>query len=106
MAAEVRRVATRYFVQTPNYYFPLEPHFFFPGFQYLPPRTRVWLVRHFALGWFPKMPDPEQARREVEQIRLLKKREVQALFPGATLHAERVAGLTVSWVAYGGWRKA
>ena len=31
MAAEIQRVGRRYFVQTPNKYFPLEPHFLTPG---------------------------------------------------------------------------
>jgi hypothetical protein len=103
MAKEVRRVGKRYFVQTPNRNFPIEPHFFFPGFQFLPVSTRVWLVQHFALGWFPRMPDAAKARQEVEQIRLLSKREVSQLFPSATLAKERFLGLTIGFLAHGGW---
>ncbi len=46
MAREIRRVGCAYFVQTPNFYFPIEPHFLFPCFQFLPLRTRAWLVSH------------------------------------------------------------
>jgi hypothetical protein len=100
MAAEVRRVGRSYYIQTPNRYFPLEPHFVFPGFQFLPLSVRVWLVRHFSLGWFPLMPDAAQALAEVSAIRLLGEAEFKALFPGAVIYKERYFGLTKSFVAY------
>ncbi len=103
MASEVRRVGQRYFVQTPNRYFPLEPHFLFPGFQFLPVGGRVALVRRFALGHHDAIPDPVAARSAVTEIRLLASRELQELFPGAELFRERVLGLTKSLIAYGGW---
>lgn len=103
MAREVQRVGKRYFVQTPNYWFPVEPHFLFPGFQFLPIETRVWLVRHFSVGWYPRIPDLARAREEVSAIRLLSRRELKELFPGARIFTERFAGLSKSLTAYGGF---
>jgi methyltransferase family protein len=103
MVAELKRVGRRYFVQTPNKYFPLEPHFFFPGFQFLPIPARIWLVQHFALGWYPKMPDYTTAHQAVEQIRLLSVHDLRRLFPEGTLYKEKSLGLTVSFVVYAGW---
>ena len=103
MADEVRRVGKRYFVQTPNKYFPLEPHFLFPLFQFLPLSIRVRLLQNFKLGWFAKTPDARAAREIVQSIRLLTRREFLLLFPGANLYEERVFGLTKSFVVYAGW---
>jgi len=103
MAKEVRRVGKRYFVQTPNKYFPLEPHFLFPLFQFLPINIRVLLLQNFRLGWFSKTPDKAKAREIVESIRLLDKREFISLFPNAELYEEKIFGMAKSFVAYGGW---
>jgi len=103
MAKEVRRVGKRYFVQTPNKYFPLEPHFLFPFFQFLPLNLRVLLLQNFKLGWFSKTPDKAKAREIVESIRLLDKREFISLFPNAEIYEEKIFGMTKSFVVYGGW---
>ena len=103
MAKEVVRVGRRYFVQTPNKYFPLEPHFLFPFFQFLPIWIRVLLLQNFNLGWFVKTADKAKAREIVEEIRLLSKREFISLFPNASIFQEKVFGMTKSFVAYGGW---
>ena len=65
MANEVRRVGKCYFVQTPNRYFPLEPHFLFPFFQFLPVDVRVRLLQNINLGWFPRTPEAAKAREIV-----------------------------------------
>lgn len=103
MANEVRRVGKHYFVQTPNKFFPLEPHFLFPFFQFLPVAIRVKLLQSFNLGWFSKTSDAGKARQIVESIRLLDHREFVTLFPSALVYEEKVFGLTKSFVAYGGW---
>jgi hypothetical protein len=101
MAAEVRRVGKRYFVQTPNRYFPIEPHFLLPLFQFYPRTLQVELTRRFALGWYERIPDLDAARAHVASHRLLTRREMQALFPDAELQEERIAGLTKSLCALG-----
>ncbi|NER98737.1 MAG: methyltransferase domain-containing protein [Symploca sp. SIO1B1] len=103
MANEVMRVGKRYFVQTPNLYFPVEPHFVFPFFQFLPISFRVWLLTHFDLGWMKKVTDKQEARRYVTSIRLLNKQELINLFPDAKLYEEKLFGLNKSLIVYGGW---
>lgn len=103
MAREVRRVGIRYFLQTPNRYFPIEPHFLFPGFQFLPRPTRIWLVQHFNLGWRKRAIDHRAASASVDEVRLLSRAELLSLFPEASLFQEKVLGLTKSFVVYAGW---
>ena len=103
MAMEVQRVGKRFYVQTPNRHFPIEPHFLFPFFQFLAPSTQVWLVRHFSLGWYSRAPDAQTARKIIGETRLLTKHELSILFPGAALLEERVLGVPKSFSVYGGW---
>jgi len=104
MAAECRRVGVRYFVQTPNVYFPIEPHFLLPWFQFYPRSAQIGLTRRFALGWYPRIPDRDEAAAHVASHRLLKRSEMVELFPDGQVLEERVAGLTKSFIASGpGW---
>lgn len=100
MAQEVQRVGKRYFVQTPNRYFPIEPHFLFPWFQFLPIATRVWLLQNFSFSRMGKVSDSARALKLVTEIRLLNKQEMRTLFPGAKIYDERFGGLVKSIVAY------
>ncbi len=99
MAREVARVSNAYFVQTPNRYFPLEAHFHVPFWPFLPLSVRTWLHRRSSLGWIEKQRDPILARADVEQIRLLTRREMAHLFPDARILGEHVLGMTKSWFA-------
>jgi hypothetical protein len=103
MADEVRRVGKRYFVQTPNRRFPIEPHFLFPFFQYLPVAARAWMLSSFDVGWYRRIPERAAAKREVESIQLLTKSRFAKLFPEATIYEEKMLGLTKSFVALHGW---
>ena len=102
MARELMRVADRVYVQTPNFFFPFEPHFLCPFFHWLPRGVRIWLVRHFSLGWYTRTPDKASAARLVDQIRLLRRSELRRLFPGASIIRERFLGLTKSFIVIRG----
>jgi hypothetical protein len=103
MASEIQRVGRRYFVQTPNRYFPLEPHFLLPFFQFLPVPLRAWMLSRSDVGWWKRIPDYAAAKAEIESIQLLTRRKLERLFPGATIIDERFYGLTKSFLVYSGW---
>ena len=99
MAREVRRLAPAYWIQTPNYWFPMEPHFLVPGWQYLPERIRVEILTRRSVGWMGHTPDRAKAQELIREVRLLRRRELKALFSDATLIPERFGGLVKSWTA-------
>lgn len=103
MAAEMQRVGKAFWVQTPNFWFPVEPHFLVPGWQWMPEGVRVSLVRRRKCGWLGPYPEVSEARNAVREIRLLDKAELKAIFPNATLVPERFFGLVKSWTAVGGF---
>jgi SAM-dependent methyltransferase len=84
-AAEVRRVARGWFVQTPAWSFPIEPHALLPFAHWLAPTLRRPYWRLGAAGSW-------------EDIHLLRRGELAALF-GEPILAERFGGLVKSWIA-------
>lgn len=99
MAVEVRRLAPVYWVQTPNFWFPVEPHFLTPAWHWLPVWVRIALLRRRRWGWRGPCPDPELASQQVREVRLMRGSELRRLFPEATLEEERVGPFVKSFVA-------
>ena len=97
-ATVVRTMAPRYVVQTPYRYFPVEPHWMFPGFQFLPSVARSHVAPRWPLGhtygW-----DRRSATNEVLATHLLSAWEMHDYFPDAQVHWERVAGVPKSMIA-------
>lgn len=100
MAKEVRRVGRNYYVQTPNYYFPIEPHWLFPFFQFLPYRLRVEMTKNYDLGNFKKTGNKSAAMTRVDEIKLLTPKEMKELFPEGGMYKEVFMGLTKSITMY------
>lgn len=100
MAGEIRRVGKRFYVQTPNYFFPIEPHWMFPLFQFLPKAIRITLTQHFTLGHREKAGTKARAIKSVEEVKLLTCDKMKRLFPEAMMRREVFAGFTKSIVVY------
>lgn len=105
-ADETRRIAQLYYVQTPNYWFPVEPHFLIPGFQFLPKQARIALIRKKKRGWIDKAENYSDAAEVVEGCDLLTTTEMKTLFPDAVIIPERFMLLTKSLIAIGGRMEA
>ncbi len=102
-AQEIKRISRSYFVQTPNYFFPFEPHFLTMGIHYLPVKVRAVLIRHFNLGWYNKIEDYSGSISLAKSIRLLKYNELRRLFPGAKIIKEKFLWFTKSFMIYEGF---
>jgi hypothetical protein len=98
-AAEVRRLAPSYFIQTPAFCFPIEPHYGLPFLHWLAPQIRASLLRHTHLGRWRKAPDAGQAALSVEDSVLLTKAQLVNLFPDAHIKTEFFLGLPKSYTA-------
>ncbi len=98
-AAEIRRVAKNYYVQTPYLWFPVEPHFRAPFFAWLPEQTRAKILMRFNLGYIGRAATLDQAMADVQSINLLDLAQMKALFPDAQIKFERVGGLPKSMIA-------
>lgn len=98
-AETVRSLARHHWVQTPYRYFPVEPHFLFPGFQQLPVGMRARLTARWPIGNYARVKTAEEAMERVLGIELLSVAEMRHYFPDSKIERERVAGLTKSLIA-------
>jgi len=87
--AEIARVGRKFFVQTPNRHFPIEPHHLVPFFQYWPRPIQRWVGQNI-LGHY-------------EEVWLLDRRAVEKLASvddGIVIWEEKVWGFVKSFVLY------
>jgi hypothetical protein len=98
-ATHARRLAHVYFVQTPNVWFPIEPHFLCPAFHWLPIQCRAWLLMKCGLGRYPRAPDIDTAYKAVESVNMICMGQLKYLFPDATIISERYCWIRKSMIA-------
>jgi hypothetical protein len=99
-ANEIRRVAPRHYVQTPYYWFPIDPHYFgLPMFHWLPRPVRARALNTFPLATSGRLPNLDVAFGAVDNARLLDRWQMGHLFPDSKIEFERFAGLPKSMIA-------
>jgi len=102
-AAEIARVGRGYWVQTPNRWFPIEPHLLTPFLHFLPARWQRSVARRFTVWALIERPSPDRWEYYIEHylrdIRLLDAGDLRRLFPGAWIVRERLGGWTKALIA-------
>lgn len=99
MAANVRRLAPSYYVQTPYFWFPMEPHYRSLGFHWMPEQIRFRRLMKRAHGFSKRLETVDDAMDHVQYCALLDKTQMRTLFPDAELVDEKFMGLTKSLMA-------
>lgn len=89
-AKEIRRVGRAYYVQTPNFWFPVDPHTAVPLLHWMPDPVRLFAHSHFTLGLARKS-DFAGALSRLDGCRMIGRRTMRALFPDAEHTNERFA---------------
>jgi hypothetical protein len=91
MAHEIARVATRFWIQTPDPRFPVEPHYLAPFVHWIPLRWRGTAA--LLTPWYLlERPSRVEITRRIAEIRLMNASEMQIAFPGAEILTERLLG--------------
>lgn len=98
-AAAVRRAAPSYFVQTPNYWFPYEPHFDALFFHWRSEAARARRLMARAHAAYPRAADLPSALSAVREINLLDAPRLQSLFPDGRLLREWIGPCVKSLMA-------
>jgi hypothetical protein len=98
-AEAVHSLAEHHWVQTPYRYFPIEPHFLFPGYQLLPVRAQAEVAIRWPIGNYAVVKTVGEAVKRALAIELLSVAEMNHYFPESKIERERIAGLTKSLIA-------
>jgi len=96
-AHTVHEKADHHWVQTPYRYFPIEPHWVFPGFQFLPLRARAEVTRRWRMGRHTN--DLAEAIDASLTVELLSVTAMRHYFPESEIRHERLFGLTKALLA-------
>ncbi len=97
-ADEARRVGKCYYIQTPNYWFPIEPHYGVPLFHWFPDAWRIWLSTRINIGYARKCTF-EAALQRLDHTRIISPFIMHGFFPDAAIKHEKILFFSKSIIA-------
>jgi len=99
-ANEARRVGRYYYVQTPYFWFPIDPtNYRSPLIHWLPRPWQARLLNTFPLTHVGRIETLDSAFEVLDSTQLIDARQFAIAFPDAQIVRERVLGLTKSLIA-------
>lgn len=99
MASECQRVGVHYFIQTPNKFFFMEPHYLLPYFQFFPDKLKYFILTRTKLSRGHKW-SADYARQYLDEIRLISHGEMKVLFRDGPIYHENFIGMSKSFSAH------
>jgi len=97
-AHEMLRCGRSLYLQTPNKWFFVEPHLIAPFIHWLPFALTRRLVRWCSIWGWVNRPDQATIDAFLKDINLVDRTELEALFPGCQIGAEKFLGMTKSFI--------
>jgi hypothetical protein len=89
----------RYILQTPYFWFPIEPHARTPLLHWIPESWAYRIVMARKCGFWSKAETIDQAMRTVQSAKMLDGRQLAVLFPDGKIEREKFLGVTKALMA-------
>lgn len=100
MAAEIMRVGKRWFVTSPNRWYPFEFHMRLPFVTWLPGKSYLWAARIISYNHAHKK--YMFGMKHYDGLRLLTARQLKCCFPDSKIIEQRVTFMAETLIAIGG----
>ncbi len=99
-AREVRRLAPAYYIQTPYFWCPIDPHYYrIPFLHWMPVSWKLKLLARIGPGHFAPTRDIGRLMRAIESSVLLDRAQFRTLFPDARIRFEWLGFIPKSLMA-------
>ena len=100
MALEMIRTGKHYYLQVPNKWFILDPHWRVPFVHLLPRKVRAFLVKRLKVGGMPRATTKAESLEIADSVRLMTMKELRQLFPNAKIFREKFLFMTKSFYLF------